>query len=143
MKKLLAIDPGQTAGWAEFEDGKLERAGAGTKKFVLDFGSWVENVVIEKPCWYGRDNKVDVNDLIDLAIFVGEVKQKYRQSVVELVMPVTWKGTVPKKIHNQRVIDVLSEKERALLPFRPRAKDYDHNMLDAVGIGLWKLGRLR
>jgi hypothetical protein len=142
---LLAIDPGQTTGWAYFLNGELLQASYDTKEEVLiQTNRGTDILVIEKPAWYGTNNKVDVNDLIELAVFVGEMKQKYRMTTKEivLVLPVAWKGTVPKKIHNQRVLDTLTEKERDLLPLRPRAKDYDHNMLDAVGLGLWKLGRL-
>ena len=37
--------------------------------------------------------------------------------------------------------ELLTDEERAILPRRPRAKDCDHNMLDAIGIGLWQLTR--
>ena len=48
---------------------------------------------------------------------------------------------MPKDIHNRRVLKALSESELAVLPKRPRAKTPDNNMVDAVGIGLWRLGR--
>lgn len=138
MTKLLAIDPGERTGWAYFYGDELARAGYGTKEEVLRFAEAIDLVVIERPMWYGRDNKVDVNDLIELAIFVGEVKHQYRRIArVELVMPVTWKGTVPKEIHNQRVLQTLRGFEPDKLPAKK-----DHNMLDAVGLGLWKLRRL-
>ena len=142
--RLLAIDPGRTTGWAYFFDGQLQKAWACSQEEALVAQLHVSDVLIEKPCWYGKDNKVDANDLISLGVFVGQLKQLYesRDAMVGLVLPVTWKGTVPKKIHNERVLDALTSEERLRLPFRLRAKDYDHNMLDAVGLGLWKLRRL-
>lgn len=140
--RLLTVDPGQTTGWALFISNALIGAGATTKFELLDRVIVVDRVVIEKPAWYGSDNKVDVNDLIELAVFVGEVKRKFHPQPVDTVLPVTWKGTVPKKIHNQRVLNALTTEERELLPKRPRAGDHDHNMLDAVGLGLWHLRRL-
>jgi len=147
MTSVLAFDPGKTTGWARFfSTGKLRDAGAIgfqllREKMAMEgyFGS-LEVAVIEVPRWYPREHKIDVNDLIDLAVMVGEIRAHFED--VELVFPRTWKGTVPKAIHNRRVLAALIDEERALLPRRPRAKDYDHNMVDAVGIGLWKLGRL-
>jgi len=98
--------------------------------------------VIEKPQVY-RISKADPNDLIALSVVVGEWKEYLGQqgAEVELVTPKSWKGSVPKKIHNARVLSLLTKKEVALLPKRTRAKDYDHNLLDAVGLGLWRMGR--
>lgn len=154
---VVSIDPGKKTGWAYFQNGLLIQCGVETnfsmKEFVLYHpfinvslvrASALQNppVVIEKPVVYPRD-KVRPNDLITLAILVGEVKG-VAESLgfeVELVTPRVWKGTVPKKIHNRRVLLELIPEELKLLPRRSRAKDYDHNMLDAIGLGLWKLGR--
>lgn len=143
---LLSIDMGvrernQNLGWAYFVMGELCRAGLGNDyKFLRK----LDLVVAEVPRWYPYKNKGDVNDLIDLAVGVGEVKGLFedRGVIVDLVYPRTWKGTVPKEIHNERVLEALSEKEKKLLPKKPRARKYDHNALDAAGIGLWKLGRM-
>lgn len=149
---LITIDPGNTTGWAAFSDGVLVHAGV-DKKADLFGGQGTllgcrspapTTILIELPRWYPRD-QVDTNDLIDLAVLVGEAKRFYEVQGcrVELVSPRTWKGTVPKKIHNQRVLGCLTPEEVAVMPRRPRAKDHDNNMVDAVGMGLWKLGRLR
>lgn len=142
MTCLVAIDPGKTPGWALFRKKALVRCG---RKGLLEALVGLDDVkaaVIEKPVAYPQD-KTRVNDLITLAINVGEWKAfcEDRGMVVELVEPRRWKGSVPKAIHNQRVLGALTEEELKLLPKRPRAKDYDHNMVDAVGLGLWKLGR--
>lgn len=147
MSCLVAIDPGETSGWAVFSSVGDHLIACGTHTepphlltAVLGFTSYY--AVIEKPVSYPMD-KVDANDLITLAIRVGEWKAYLEQlgAEIELVKPRTWKGTVPKTIHNDRIVALLTEEEKALMPKRPRAKTYDHNMLDAVGIGLWKLQR--
>lgn len=144
MNSLLAIDPGNTTGLAEFLNGRLVRAqackkGEGKQLYIARM-----QVLIEMPRWYPHDHK-DVNDLLDLSVFVGELKQHYESlgHLVELVWPRTWKGNAPKEITNRRVLEALKPEEVALLPKRPRAKTFDHNMLDAIGLGLWKLWRIR
>lgn len=145
---LIAIDPGNKTGIAIFRNQKL--LGADVEEGDLargilhghNFGGCL--VVIEFPRWYPHTHKVDWNDLIDLAGVAGRLRGYYeRQNAkVEYVRPRTWKGTVRKDVHNKRVLAALTDEERALLPKRPRTKDYDHNLVDAVGIGLWKLGRM-
>lgn len=139
---LLAFDPGNRTGWARFVGQKLVAAGL-LKAGRIELG-WPQKVVVEVPRWYPKEHEIDVNDLLDLGLKAGVLSGFYEQRGVEVesVFPRTWKGTVPKKIHNERVLAALTEEEVALLPRRPRAKDHDHNVLDAVGIGLWKLGRM-
>lgn len=157
---LLILDPGNLTGWACFTDEKLVAAGTVKKadafvggcggdrasvRYAWAYQHWRPDLVlIEVPRWYPHDHS-DVNDLLDLSVYVGELKRFYEAMgcVVERVWPRTWKGNVPKEITNRRTLAALSPGELELLPRRPRAKDHDHNMLDAVGLGLWKLGRLR
>lgn len=154
---LIAIDPGRTTGWAIFVDGGLRRAGTRDSKdpnYFREDTPWdhmplgglltLDCVLVEVPRWYPRDHK-DVNDLIDLAVLVGELKRFYESQdfKVELVWPRTWKGNVKKEIMTERILSRLKPDELALVPLRPRAKTPDHNTVDAIGLGLWKLGRLR
>jgi hypothetical protein len=143
VKTLLAIDPGNVSGEASFENGKLYLARPLPFCDLFRPGYCADAVVIEVPRHYPYNQKGDPNDLIDLAVRVGELKNHFTEkgATVQLVYPRTWKGTVPKVIHNKRVLRMLTKQEIDLLPKRPRAKDYDHNMLDAIGLGLWKLGR--
>lgn len=144
--RLVALDPGDATGWAFFEEGLLVAAGCSKPDDICDDvprgALRADIVVIELPQnWPG---KTPITSIITLAVRVGTFKERWERygASVELVWPTTWKGSVPKKIHNDRVLEALSAAERKLLPKRPRAKDFDHNMLDAVGIGLWKLGRM-
>jgi hypothetical protein len=144
---LIAIDPGKTTGWALFYKGPLYSAGVCSRdQFFkgLPLAGPSYSVVIENPRWYPHDY-TDVNDLLDLAVLVGEIKQHYaiRDAAVELVWPRTWKGNAPKNMMTKRILSRLTPEELAVVPVRPRARTVDHNAADAIGLGLWKLGRLR
>lgn len=142
---LIAVDPGKKTGVARFESGRLVEAYVAEPAALLERKIYPPpRVVIENPRWYPYDHK-DVNDLLDLAVLVGRYQQHFagQGAQVELVWPRTWKGTAPKKVTNMRALAALSPEELAVVPLRPRAKDVDNNVADAIGLGLWKLGRLR
>lgn len=151
MSYLVGVDPGETSGISMFNSGRLVSAEYTSRdKFfsVAKFGLELylaPRVVIEEPQWRKTDIRSNPNDLIKLAILVGEIKRFYEEQgcKVELVTPLVWKGSVPKDIHNKWTLEALAPEELRCVPKRPRAKDYDHNCLDAIGLGLWKLGRLR
>lgn len=103
-------------------------------------------VLVESQMIYPNGKaEVPDNDIVKLARKAGELAGWY--SVLgtrrEYVLPRTWKGTVPKAIVEKRVLAVLDEQETLLIysTMSARAKKLDHNMVDAVGIGLWRLGR--
>jgi hypothetical protein len=95
-----------------------------------------ERVVIEKPQVY-QNLPVPPADLIDLhemsSIYVGMLGRQ-----VEWVHPHTWKGSVKKAVMTARIPTHLTVEE---LPRVERVGAKDHNTWDAVGIGLWALGR--
>jgi hypothetical protein len=91
------------------------------------------------PTWRGHgsgENKGTPTALIELAFRLGELVGLYMRKVevVELVTPAVWKGSVPKEICQSRILKKLEPEELSVL-------DKNHNAMDAVGIGLWKLGR--
>lgn len=148
---LICVDPGARTGWAIFIDAVLVEADAWPKADMLVDGTPIVGIapavaVIERPVIYpiGKSD-ADPDDMITLALLAGDLRGFYRRAGLDVVLvkPRTWKGTTPKKIHNERVVDALTPAERALLPRRPRARDHDHNMLDAVGLGLWQLAKER
>ena len=57
---------------------------------------------------------------------------------VEWVEPRAWKGTVPKAIMCKRILAKLDKNEYGRIK-NPK----DHNIIDAVGIGLWKIRKNR
>jgi hypothetical protein len=146
---VVGIDPGNTTGFAWFLKGQLSCAYARSfEEFIAEppcFQAHMD-VVIEFPKWRPHSHE-EVDDLLGLAEKAGRIEQFYvmQRKRVQLVWPHAWKGSVPKDVHNQRVLKTLTAEEVALLPRRPRSKKnpYDHNCIDAVGIGLWKLGRMR
>lgn len=52
-----------------------------------------------------------------------------------MVLPREWKGNVPKRVHHERVRDLLDATEAAGVPWG------DLDVLDAVALGLWAVGR--
>lgn len=141
---LLAIDPGLDTGWAVFDDDKkLIACGLGQPN-ALD-GAFTRDAVIERPQVYSqRLMKGDPNDLITLAIQVGQYKERLeaRGAYVTLVKPHAWKGTMPKDVCNRRVLGRLAAPEMDVLEAIAAPTSKKHNVIDAIGIGLWKLGRL-
>lgn len=151
FNKLTAIDPGKVAGWAQFSAKKLIRCGI--------FSDWqypqvwhpsdVQYLVLEVPRIYPHRSKGDPNDIVDLALTAGEIRGHYRELGCHVIetFPSMWKGTVPKEIHHARVLDKLADDEKRLLDVEKRKATktnphgYDHNMLDAVALGLWLLER--
>ena len=145
----MAFDPGLTTGWATFIDAKLWAAGTCAKNFFDDLPELEilpAIIVVEKPAIWGRRSNPD--SILELALWAGTIRGAMLERCAhradsEYVPPVRWKGAVPKEITNERTLEQLEAGEVELMPRRPRAKDFDHNMLDAVGIGLWQLQRER
>ena len=153
MMRLATIDPGaHEVGWAVFEGGELEAAGliecpslpwlsqALYRLFQLQCPS---EAVVEIPQVYPqRSWKGDPNDLIDVAVVAGAaVAALSFHTAPELVRPHAWKGNRPKAVDNRLTKSLLNRKERALLSKCGAPARLMHNVVDAVGIGLWKLRR--
>lgn len=153
---MISVDPGlRHCGVAVWFDRRLIRAGLVTNSMIAGRGpvahklmaqSVIQYVfpngqteyVLEYPRIYpkGAQRKGDLNDLLDLAGVDGAIAA-LAQGAVQFVYPADWKGQIPKKIMNDRVWGVLTTSERIV------CQSKDHNILDAVGIGLHALGRLR
>ncbi len=144
----LCIDPGsKLVAWALWGERFLKDCGLvrgatfdallmQCHKMPQDFG----HLVIEKPVVYPR-SKGDPNDLISISLVAGAVAGWFgRGATAEFVTPRTWKGNVPKDIHNLRVQRKLTMEERELL-HRIKPASLRHNVIDAIGIGMWKIER--
>ncbi len=142
----LAIDPGvKHLGVALFEDetlvyATLLKTGDAQALSELFFVHGPpDRVVIELPQVYARSkSKGDPNDLIAVAVVVGALTACLKNA--ELIKPRVWKGTVDKSVFLKRILGKLEPGELALLP--KLAKSLVHNVQDAVGIGLFAVGRL-
>lgn len=138
MTYLLAIDPGECRGWARFNGVNLQECGVGNPP------SWgAVKLIIECPRVYPR-SRVNPNDLIQLAVKVGRDIARYEQANLNpnsrIVYPQEWKGTISKELCNQRILAKLRPEERVLVPNLPAS--YLHNCIDAIGLGLFELGRM-
>lgn len=140
---LLAIDPGvKRHGWGFFLDGALVACGK-SPSLSLVVGAALDELVIELPQAYGlRGGKgEDKNDLIALAFEAGRVAGLLNPKTLHVTSPSNWKAQVPKEIVHNRCRRVLSPAEAGLLE-GPNGRGFDHNVWDAVALGLWHLKRI-
>ena len=154
--RLLSIDPGKAfLAFGVFEDERLQDAGAitGSKLPMLaanvrarfnrrefrknDF----DVLAIEFPLIYPHEKlKGDPNDLLYVALAAGFVIQEMHLTPeIALVLPRTWKGQTPKEIQNARDLEKLDARERRIIEELDVPRGKLHNVMDAVGIGLWKI----
>ncbi len=138
---MVSIDPGRKTGIARWETGVLLDCDILTHERDR-WHSWAldQSVVIERPTVYPR-SPVPPNDIVELAITAGGLACSF-DGPVEWVLPRTWKGTIPKEIMAERIIMALTPKERSVLDGVKCAASARHNVIDAIGLGLWHLKRL-
>lgn len=103
------------------------------------------DIVVEWPQVYTK-SKGDPNDLLALAgigaALVTHVYDIRPGQVDEVIhyLPREWKGQVPKTIHQTRIKKALAPEEIAKIS---APKSLLHNVYDAVGLGLFRLGRMK
>ncbi len=144
---MVTVDPGKHAsGWAAFKNGELVLCGytGSAKTLVATLYPIFQNprlVVVEAPRVYDRRRwKGDPNDLIDISIAGGILVGALRPEEIKIIRPQDWKGQTPKDIQAERTLAKLTEAERLQLE-GVTTKSKLHNVIDAVGIGLWELKR--
>lgn len=164
MKWTLAVDPGLRAcGCSLFEQDTLYRAWLSRNPIKAERGpkAWermaaavlndliryapqrsrlVNTLVIEVPqIYWGAKKGGRAADLIEVAGVVGSVAAAV--PVLDRIhyLPREWKGTVPKEIHNKRVVKRLRVEEDARI-VRPSATLL-HNVIDSIGLGFKQVGR--
>lgn len=93
--------------------------------------------------WHpGADNSNPV-DLIQVATIAG-VLAGIVGAEVRFIPPSLWKGGVPKSIMRDRQTKLLKPSEVSLVKTVSRMEgEAFHNAMDALGIGLFALGRMR
>lgn len=156
---FTCVDPGlRGCGVAEFTGGVITRAayvrnpvlsgrGYGAHVEMADaVNGWIsddsERIIIEHPVIYpgAAQQKGDPNDLIDVAAVGAAIAVGFLTNYIETVHPREWKGQVPKDVMTRRISAAISPEEREHI--EPCQSSLMHNVLDAIGIGLWKLGRI-
>jgi hypothetical protein len=147
--RLLTVDPGKHAvGWAAFDGGELQRCGYLKVEDLGFLGKrGAELLICEIPQIYqGRRQEGDPNDLIPVAIVVGRVieavhSQRICHVEIQAIKPSHWKGNRSKEIDQPYTLSLLSPAETSILDGCGVAKSTRHNVIDAIGIGLWHLNR--
>lgn len=142
---ILAVDPGKSAaGMAWFDQGRLLAA---EYVGVLWWDSQIKTFPLRELALerqYLTKKHPRPMDIVDLAFAAGTVKGMVRAHwpycAVTEYQPVRWKGNVPKPIMIRRIRAALSADELTRIH---RIGSKDHNTFDAIGIGLYALGRLK
>jgi hypothetical protein len=145
--RLVAIDPGVlNLGWALFEHGRLSRCGLSQASSPVEHAGNIaalyrpDVVVLEKMTVRDIPNALDLLNVTETGAFVaGSLLPAFLYSAT----PSRWKGNVPKLIHHARLARVLTEGEHAVAfaDVEPIRASLQHNVWDAIGLGLWGLGR--
>lgn len=134
---FLSIDPGlhncAIAAWDE-EKRLIYADNLPTDQVVLlvDRHAPPAMLWVEVPVLYPKKRKThyQVKRLLELA----NALKKAAGGVG--VVPSAWKAQIPKGVHKSRILGNLAPAE-----FIRIVSPEDHNTIDAIGIGLWALGR--
>lgn len=162
MTRTLCVDPGlRGVGVAVFEGKTLWRAaylenpirsGRGYRvasAMAFEVHRWLDisaltvpdKAVIEFPRIYPGHAKIDNNDLLDIATVGAAIATWCEADEIVSVFPADWKGTVKKEVMTARIKGALSPAEAHRIDKNCQRRLL-HNVYDAVGIGLWRFGRL-
>lgn len=164
MTILLAVDPGiNGCGIAQFVNGVLEEA-----CYVTNFATkadsnyqragqmaqriWHEHVrplspptilAVEHPQIYragrGGENPANLLPLAAVGGALAALALRAGTQDIRAILPAVWKGQAPDRVVVARVDDKLTEREKDFIEVC--SKSYMHNVTDAIGIGLYTLGR--
>jgi hypothetical protein len=155
MSTLLAIDPskpGGNTGVAWFKNAQLMRCWIHNDQRAPTLVSAPDVFVYEQQYITPADIRGSaavvakrMNDLMQLQRCNGQWEQAVARAnalaQIHAPYPVQWKGSVDKEVHNDRVLKRLTPAEREVIPKLPKSKL--HNVIDAIGLGLWALGRMQ
>ena len=94
--------------------------------------------------WRPDDRRSSAQDLIRVAT-VGAAIAGMLSPEPWFVTPNEWKGQVPKEIMGSRVLHALVPAEGLVFTRDSRGitPNAAHNIVDAIGIGLWAVGRIQ
>jgi hypothetical protein len=129
--------PGAWKLMAEQFDEAIKEAIQGETFDESDFFHFVSEV---PQVYLARKIAVDPDDLIQLAGVVGACLASVPGDAVGYY-PREWKKQMPKDIHHRRIRKRLAAGELAILEATHCPPSLIHNVIDAVGIGLFHLAR--
>lgn len=140
--RLVAVDSGASSGFACFLGGELIVAALVSIDTIHDglFCS-ADECLVEIP----DRVKVNPKSIIKLAINAGRWIERFglrTRAEIRAVEASAWKASTDPDILARRIIACLTPEEMARVPRTRAAIGYDHNVLDAIGLGLWRLGRM-
>ena len=160
---LVAVDPGKRdCGIAFYVAGVLAdaawlappkggpydiaaHAAAWTRRCMMNLGDSegrVSTLVVEGQQIYRHTGLAQSNDMIDVALTAGAVLARIDAFERKVILPGLWTGKIPKPIRQRHYLASASEGEQArLMAIKPATKR--HNVIDAVCLGAWYLGRVR
>ena len=147
MTTLVAIDPGKVnMGWAQYRDGVLVACGLTHAHSPVAHARALAHLegpdvlVLEQMAPRDLPNAADLIAVAHSGAYVAGV---LRPAVLFWPTALEWKGSVPKRIHHDRIAAKLSPDERAVVAEAAvrHAASLLHNVWDAVGLGLWGLRR--
>jgi hypothetical protein len=127
---------------------QVERWGAPSLRLVNRLQSHVRlesnRIVCERQVVYpgAKGLKTNPNDLLDLAMCAGAFSSALcvdMHATLTLVEPAEWKAQVPKDVTRKRIEALLMGKELNVV----KKGGEMHNVWDAIGIGLFALGRAK
>ena len=156
---FIALDPGKENVWgAKFVGTEC------TQIKIFDpekIELWERNawplVVVEKPSILNVPNTADMAEVL----WSGAIVASALSDRIIAYSPSSWKGNMKKPVHHKRVIECMTADELSLLPEEVpvlvdqacrrladtgRVTKYNHfwhNYLDAIGIGMYHLRRIR
>lgn len=149
VSDVISIDPvtlgakGNCGGWAVFKHKRLFKAGF--YRHLADLPSSPGAVpVVEIPQVYDYSkSKGNPNQLIRLAFDSARACSAISEADPWQVTPNQWKGQTPKGIVEKRVREALYSTEVLALHcgLDTCRKSWHHNIIEAVGIGLWFIKR--
>jgi hypothetical protein len=153
METLIAIDPGvKISGWALFaSDGRLDSCGVARSKSTDDARAAEQQAgqiptaavaVVELMHPRGDDTRSRTAEILRVQ-WVGGFLAGRLGLVARAAPPHEWKGSVPKHIHHPRILARLDDGELRVMDshLSGLSSKVKHNAIDAIGIGLWALGR--
>lgn len=168
--RLIAVDPGLRAcGLAYFADGALchaalvhspEKTARGGQCWIAMGWAVAEHLqqrgivwncgVVEQPQQYEarfmKGDRADITELTGVASAVALILS-VKAPEVQTPLPAAWKGQVKKDVHNRRALSRLLPHELQVIDWPKKSGGavnpaLAHNVIDAVALGLWRIGRL-
>lgn len=148
IENLTSIDPGQNTGLARFKLRNLSSCNLVDPdwRYARDPGLGEEYVVLEIPRIYtnsGKANTKRPNDIVDLGVDAGMQVGAVPKGYLIRRYPADWKAQVDPDLLIERVKEHLTPAELVLaLAICERFGVRAHNVWDAIGLGLFTLGRM-